>query len=704
MPADERIKIIFRRVFVKDDADTFGSGEFFFDATVNGVAVGNRQVFNAVENKSIILPEAAWSHILDVQNLDSFLVRFHGKDEDVFVDDDLGFIQHLLKRPYKQKLHRHSTPFYILDWEVQLAVDGAFGVHPPGDVFATRQNVGSVTCTTVSGTSFKARMEFHPVLPVPASGLPVRPAFPAGVLEEPLVPKPGLTPAELVGAPINAIANPAVIPILGPPEAAPVGPFTPQQLDEANFANERNVARIEFTMYKPKELDFKDDDKRLEWRVVPLPDPDLGGTSNGAVQFFSKPQGRKVKVFGTAAGQVLFEVRFKGALFATYRALVRPLALLPCRCNILNGTTLDSTPRVTPADCKNHVDLANRFMRQLGLQLTLDTNPTRTGGATATGIPGIFRISVSRGSTRLLANTDTATIRNHRPGVMNFAYIHSDFNGFNAAGNPIINLGAATDFPNSAAPVGVGAAPPTAGRAVVTDTGSPSSSWGRPTGVGIGADAVAGPTAMAVIAARQRAGHPQLFAMYLTDSNGGPAGTDHTTAARQLVFANTMAHEFGHILNLGHRVEGTNNTHPTPGIDAPPGTPVAQMSANGIFWDGLNHPPHENVMQWIDPPATAQDFDIVQARAVRQSPLVTGAPTLPPAVVGPAPPKGGGGGFQEYVVVYGDWLDKIAKAHGLPSWKELWDFDGGTGIPNKSRLKSGDPDLIYPGEVIVVPA
>ena len=116
------------------------------------------------------------------------------------------------------------------------------------------------------------------------------------------------------------------------------------------------------------------------------------------------------------------------------------------------------------------------------------------------------------------------------------------------------------------------------------------------------------------------------------------------------------------------------------------------------------HPPHQNVMHWIDPPASAQDFDIIQSRAIQQSPLVSGAPILTPAVV-PAPPvPKGGGDSVEYTIVYGDWLDKIARRHGMSGWKELWNYDGGTGIANKSRIKSGDPNKIYPGEVVVVPA
>jgi len=58
--------------------------------------------------------------------------------------------------------------------------------------------------------------------------------------------------------------------------------------------------------------------------------------------------------------------------------------------------------------------------------------------------------------------------------------------------------------------------------------------------------------------------------------------------------------------------------------------------------------------------------------------------------------------YDIYTIVKGDYLSKIAKRYGM-TWKQLWDYDGGTGRPNKIRLKSGDPDLIYPGEEIVVP-
>jgi hypothetical protein len=681
VPADERIKVIFRRLHVRDDSDPFGDGEFFFIASVGGQAVGHRRTFPAVEGRVIELPEADWSAVVNVAGRADLTISFQVKEQDTFSDDDLGTMRHIHRRPFVQQSFITQNGFWLLEWEVQLSADGAFGRHAPTAIFATRTTAGGVTATTVSGTSFLTRGEAHPVRPVPvpppATVLPVRPAFPVGAPVEQLN---SAGTAIAATDPINTVPNPAVIPILGPAAAAPPGPLTPAQLDAAAFANARNCARIELTYFRPGTLAFTDNDPRLEWTVTPI------GAGNAA--FLGPARGAKVMVFGTAAGEVRLECRFKGALFAVYRALVQNVRRIPCRINILNGNTTDSIPRASPADAKNHLDIANRFLRQLGLELTLDTNPATSGGAVASAIPGIFRIPVTRAQTRNLngAAQAAAVIRNHRPGVMNFAYIHSDRDG---------NLGVGQDFPNSTAPGNQ-----------VQDSGSPSTSWVRPTGVGIAGDATTGTVTMNVIAGIPRAGNPQLFSMYLTDRNGGalvPAG-NHATPARQLVYANTMTHEFGHILNLGHRVEGTNNTHPTPNVDMPAGTPVAQLRANGIFWDRMLHPPHENVMQWQDPPRLAQDFDIIQARAVLLSPIVTGAPILPPApppAPVPPPPKPDLLVF-EHTIVKGETLSGIAARHGM-TWQELYAFDGGTGIPNRERLRSGDPNLIFPGEVILVP-
>jgi hypothetical protein len=307
-----------------------------------------------------------------------------------------------------------------------------------------------------------------------------------------------------------------------------------------------------------------------------------------------------VLVYGTHAGEVRLEVRFQGALFAQYRALVRSIRQIPFRANILNGPRRSSQPRANPAHVRNHLDIVNRILRQVALELVPDTNVTRTHGARATGEAGIFRIRVSAGRTRRIPDTGfaRATRLNYRRGVFNFAYIHSDAGG---------NLGAATDYPANGA------------GNTITDNGSPSSSWIQPSGVD--PDHAAGNVTMNLLAARERntARWPQLAAMYVTDANGDPGNVND-----QFTYAGTIAHELGHVLSLGHRVEGVPETAPGAGdqrdmtsADAP-----ADLVAGGIFWDGLLMPPGENVMHWINPTTQAQDFDILQARAMHQSPVV----------------------------------------------------------------------------------
>lgn len=693
MAAAEHLKVIFKRVYVSNDSDPGdGDGSFSFDVQVGSQTVGDASTtFPAQEGRSIVLPQPAWSCVIDVAGLNEVDVVFRVTERDTVSDDDLGAIRHKLRRPFTdQQFFRNGNTYWLLDWEVQLEGDGSFDRHAPDSIFACRQGTGGVTCTTVSGTSFLARMEFHPVRPVPApppaTALPQRPVYPAGTAEDNNLGGTNVTATD----PINIIPNPAVIPLLGPPTSAPIGPHTDDALDQANWVNDRNCARIEYTYYVPASLAFTDADPRLEWSVV-----SVAGGGNAA--FLGAPNGRKVKVYGTAAGEVRFEVRFKGELLSTYRVLVDHLRRIPCRCNILNGPTADSTPRVTPTDVKNHLDIANRFMRQMALELTPDTNPATTDGAQATSIPGIFRIRVPRGGTRNLtgAAEQRASMLNYRPGVMNFAYIFST-NNANV-------LGAAEHFPHSTK-----APPAPNARPQVTDSGTPSTSWIRPTGVGVGADASVAVQTMELIGGIPRTGHPQLSSMVLTDGNGGAAlpHGNHATAAQQLLFAKNMCHEFCHILNLGHRVEGVPDTATTPRHDMTAADPPASLNAGGIYWDGLLHPAHENVMHWAGSAELAQDFDIIQALGVAFSPLVTGATSVVPAVPSPpppvAPPPVVNGDANEYVVRNGDWLDKIASRYGMTS-QELYDYDGGTGRPNRDRLRSGDPDVIYPDEVIVVP-
>jgi hypothetical protein len=556
---NERIKVIFKRVFVINDGDWIGSGEFYFDAHVDGRRVGSTDLnFDAVEQHWIDLPEAQWSADVDVSGRDagSVIVTFHVKDRDVFWDDEMGSITATLRPPWTQGPRRTATENFILEWEVQMFAAGAFGLHPADAVFACRDQPGGISCTTVSGHSFKVRMEFDEVRPTPpAANLPPRPAWvispPAPVLNV-----AGITAPIPPGSNLNTVPNPPVIPLL-----------------TAAAATAANVALIEYTYYWPPTMNFTDNDARLVWTGVAI--------SGGAVAFLNGVNtGRKIKVYGTTKGEVRLECRYLGALVGTYRALVAPVRQITCRFNILNGPP-GAIPRSTPTDVNNHLSIANVWLYQLGLQLVLDTNVTVTDGAVVSAIPGIFRIRVARALTRRIPTTgfSRTTRLNFRQNVMNFAYIHSDNSG---------NLGAADDYPAN----NLGA--------TITDNGTPSTSLISP--CGIPPDGAAINQVMTLLAARTRpapAANPNrwqgLFSMYVSDACGIP-----TNLNDQQTYATTMVHEFGHILSLAHRVD----------------------TAGSPFNDNLLYPPNENVMHWVNPWAQAQDFDIIQAKAVRQSPLV----------------------------------------------------------------------------------
>jgi len=399
---------------------------------------------------------------------------------------------------------------------------------------------------TVSATERVLRGELHPVTPTPTAGLPPRPVMPVGT---PAGTQYGAAIAVTAASPINVIPNPPVIPIL-----------------TAATATATTAARIRFSYIQPNTWNFTPSDARLTWTVVPV-------SGSPAVSFVGAAQGREVLVYGTAPGEVRLEVRLGDALVSTYRALVGRVRAIPCRFNILRGTTASARPRSTPLDVSNHVQVANCFLRQLGIQLTMDTNISVTHHAVAVvGMPGIFTINVANGVTRN-TNGNTAVTLNRRAGVLNFAYIRSD---------PAGNLGVGMFFPASGA------------GATISDNGTPSTSWITPSGVA--PDGAAGNITMRLIGALA---HPTIHgtfaAMYVTDGNGPPA-----TAAAQLSYGGTIAHEVCHLFNLNHRVD----------------------TAGSPFNDGLNYPPGENVMHWNNPGTIAQSFDIIQARAVLRSPLV----------------------------------------------------------------------------------
>ena len=52
-----------------------------------------------------------------------------------------------------------------------------------------------------------------------------------------------------------------------------------------------------------------------------------------------------------------------------------------------------------------------------------------------------------------------------------------------------------------------------------------------------------------------------------------------------------------------------------------------------------------------------------------------------------------------YEVKSGDWLQKIAEAHGFESWRDLYYHADNAAF----RQLRPNPDLIYPGDIVMIP-
>jgi len=414
-------------------------------------------------------------------------------------------------------------------------------------------------------TPVRYRLEICPVYTTPSDDdLPPRPTWPAGIRGH------NVTIGAVFlneGSSPNELLNPAVIPVLASGESP---------ADRA--------ARFSVTYYYPDTLRLRDNDPRLVWS---------SSVSQGSPQVrFVAPSGGTAALgltalihgTGTQEGEVKLDLRFEGSLLASCRALVRRMRRIPVRVNILNATR-GRSPRTSPRQVLNHLAVANVIFRQIGLELVRDTNATRTDGATATQdrgrtIDGVFRIRVSPGLTRNVdwsANSGyiQSSAMNHRPNVVNINYIRSarEITHRGARHRPI---GICTDHPANRA-----------GNSI-TDSGTPSTSWVSPSGVL--PDAAAGTVRMNLAPARQRPTPANVVAIWIRDFID-PDDAD--------AWGRVISHEVGHALGLRHRGNA------------------------GTGRDGVGHPDEENRMYAFED-TFGLDFDLIQAMAVIQSPIVQG--------------------------------------------------------------------------------
>jgi len=553
--------------------------------TLNGAALGNPDQRWTVRRTDRISFDASYSRVIDVEGRSEPMeLAVEPRVDEPGNTAAIGAaVRHRVPWPFSPRRLDVSRAEFAVEWEISQDAPPAVASEDPTAILACREDRrGGVLFNTATVANRVLRVEVHDVLPVPTGAArPRRPAFPRGTPPPWEEDARGYTAAELsAGTNLNLMENPAVIPIM----------------PEGVARDATNAARFRVTYYRPRTLGFTEEDTRLTWRVVPL----AGGTAT----FCGRSTGRKVRLHGVRQGEVGLEVSFQGTVVAVCRALVLPLAVIPFRCNVLYGhaTRAGLRPRSTWADIQRHMLMCNRFLWQLGLKLephpdtaTIGWLPSAIPAANVTpapGMPGFFSVTVPPVWTRGFTTARPAAV-NSLPQVFNFAYVMRDADG---------NLGA-------------GCYTRVGGSRFITDEGTPSTSWRRPSGVNPDGAARA-------VRMRRLPGHwffrnsafPNRYAMYITNGN-----------RNDLSFAGTIAHELLHILGLNHRVEDP-----------------ALLAAGTDYCDRVRFPPRQNLMHWNERSTIAQDLDIIQARQVRLCPLFS-----PPAAAdgGGAPaPAGAGGG------------------------------------------------------------
>jgi hypothetical protein len=414
---------------------------------------------------------------------------------------------------------------------------------------------------------------------------------------------------------INFIRNPAVTPIL-----------------LGSAASATTAPKIEITKITP-DLTFTDDDDRIAWLIVGGETPAAGKAKyEGRADFLSdeaSKRGKKIQIAGGAIGDVLVQPYSGGFGYGMFRTHVNKLRQIKFRVNRVFTKTVAAVlpspgkpgkpgrtghvPSRSHADAGRHIQIVNIYLRQVGIQLVEDDSTevaSKTGNnnvgvaAIDPHVVAVTRVSAGHFDVEVDLNSmvfraadfgntaaDGAIRVNTRNEIISFAYIESLASGNNVLAsanmNPTVHVAGL----------------------VLKDKGVPSSSLIRKSGippdtpVGEVKMTVSGPFRVKTVATTPANRNTDLewgivvptasIDTFATQVAGGGVTQD-------MVYAATLSHEVGHILGLLHRIAGGTN-----------------------FPDGISTPQQKNIMFPSANPPTMENFDIVQAKTIRLSDVLT---------------------------------------------------------------------------------
>lgn len=410
--------------------------------------------------------------------------------------------------------------------------------------------------------------------------------------------------APTLASDINFIQNPAVTPILG----------------AAAGADPTEVPIIRITRIRP-DLGFTEDDPRIAWWIIGDQPAEAGKAKyEGRAFFLNTPaaeQGTKVQISGRVKGDILVQPYSGGFGYGMFRTNVEPLHRIKYRVNRIITDATATLPAVVPtrshADAKNHIRMANIYLRQMGLELVPDDSAEvakRTGNKLVglaeldSSIVSVNRVEAGHFDVKVNdqkftfqatdEDADSAVRINARNEVIVFAYINSL-----ASGNTV--RAQAQLWPHNHAP-SARKDPPSATTRIMPDSGTPSTSLIPKTG--IPPDTPAGTINLNVMEAffvsfksSQKERHKDLLWGIGVPTTSMDNSNDPT--APEASYGATFAHEFGHALGLNHRI-----------------------STGDGFPDGLDIPFRRNLMfpNFFFP--TRENFDIIQCKTVRFSEIL----------------------------------------------------------------------------------